>query len=463
MSMENTKMRTQPVSKLLWSLAIPAICAQLVTLLYNLVDRIFIGQMEDGMLAMAAIGICTPVITIITAFTHLFGRGGAPLAAIQMGRNNTKKAEDYLGNSFAALILTSVTTMVVVFCFKKSILYWFGASDATLPFALDYLSIYIFGTRFIQLTVGMNDYITTQGFARTAMITTMTGALCNVVLDPLFIFVFKMGVRGAALATVLAQMISFLWVMRFLFGRQTRLHLSFRTIRFQPGLLKEIVGLGASPFFMSLSEGVLVVCFNTQALKLGGDVAVSAIAILFSLFQFLLLPVEGVSQGAQPILSYNYGARQYDRVMETIRLSLKTTLAFTMLATCSIVLFPGFFIRLFGSDPDLIRLGSPMLQIYIGGCFVLGANSTFQQTYNALGEGKCSFFFAFYRKAILLIPLIYTLPAMTGLGIFGLVLAEPVSDLLTTFTNALYFRTFIHKKLEEQNVSEFTSQKEAKI
>ncbi len=206
--MENTKMRTQPVSKLLWSLAIPAICAQLVTLLYNLVDRIFIGQMEDGMLAMAAIGICTPVITIITAFTHLFGRGGAPLAAIQMGRNNTKKAEDYLGNSFAALILTSVTTMVVVFCFKKSILYWFGASDATLPFALDYLSIYIVGTRFIQLTVGMNDYITTQGFARTAMITTMTGALCNVVLDPLFIFVFKMGVRGAALATVLAQMIS---------------------------------------------------------------------------------------------------------------------------------------------------------------------------------------------------------------------------------------------------------------
>ena len=214
---------------------------------------------------------------------------------------------------------------------------------------------------------------------------------------------------------------------------------------------------------MSLSEGVLVVCFNTQALKLGGDVAVSAIAVLFSLFQFLLLPVEGVSQGAQPILSYNYGARQYDRVMETIRLSLKTTLAFTMLATCSIVLFPGFFIRLFGSDPDLIRLGSPMLQIYIGGCFVLGANSTFQQTYNALGEGKCSFFFAFYRKAILLIPLIYILPAMTGLGIFGLVLAEPVSDLLTTFTNALYFRTFIHKKLEEQNVSEFTSQKEAKI
>lgn len=296
-----------------------------------------------------------------------------------------------------------------------------------MPFALDYLSIYIVGTGFIQLTVGMNDNITTQGFARTAMITTMTGALCNVVLDPLFIFVFKMGVRGAALATVLAQMISFLWVMRFLFGRQTRLHLSFRTIRLQPGLLKEIVGLGASPFFMSLSEGVLVVCFNTQALKLGGDVAVSAIAILFSLFQFLLLPVEGVSQGAQPILSYNYGARQYDRVMETI------------------------------------RLGSPMLQIYIGGCFVLGANSTFQQTYNALGEGKCSFFFAFYRKAILLIPLIYILPAMTGLGIFGLVLAEPVSDLLTTFTNALYFRIFIHKKLEEQNVSEFTSQKEAKI
>ncbi|WP_305084690.1 MATE family efflux transporter, partial [uncultured Dubosiella sp.] len=299
--MESNALKTEPVSTLLVRMAVPAICAQLVTLLYNLVDRVFIGQMENGTLAMAAIGICAPVVTIVTAFTNLFGRGGAPLAAMEMGKKQVKRAEQYINHSFFALVLVSLAITFLVSLFKKPVLLAFGASDATLPFALDYLSIYIAGTFFVQLSVGMNDYITTQGFAKTAMTTTAIGAILNTLLDPLFIFGLGWGVRGAAIATLLSQMASFLWAMRFLLGPKTRLRLSFRTFHARFSIFQDILKLGASPFFMSLSEGVLVLCFNTQAYRLGGDVAVGAMAILFSMFQFLLLPVEGVTIGAQPI------------------------------------------------------------------------------------------------------------------------------------------------------------------
>lgn len=443
-----TKLKNEPIQKLLWTLALPAICAQLVTLLYNFVDRIFIGQMENGVYAMAAIGICTPIVTIITAFTNLFGRGGSPLAAIEMGKNDIKKAERYLGNSFVLLVLSSLSIMAIVHFFKTEILMGFGASSKTLPYAIDYLSIYILGTFFVQLTVGMNDYITTQGFAKIAMTTTMSGALFNTLLDPLFIFGFDMGIRGAALATILSQMVSFIWVMHFLFGKQTTLHLSRQNMHLDPALIKDIVLLGASPFFMSASEGILVLTFNTQALKLGGDLAVSVIAILFSMFQFLLLPVEGVTQGCQPILSYNYGARHYDRVLQTIKLTLKSTLSYSIIATTCIVLFPQIFVGLFGHDQQLLMLGSQCLRIYIFGGFILGANSTFQQTYNALGAGGNSFFFAFFRKMILLIPLIYLLPTLFPGSVYVLVLAEPISDWLTTLTNGFCFQKFIARKLE---------------
>lgn len=449
---ENNRLHSEKIPKLLFSLAAPAICAQIVTLLYNLVDRIYIGQMQDGTFAMAAIGICAPIVTMVTAFTGLLGRGGSPLAAIRIGEGNHEAAERYLGNSFAMLILSSVTIMVLTLLFRKPLLLLFGASESTLPYADDYITTYILGTVFVQLTVGMNYYITTQGFARTAMVTTMLGGVLNIVLDPLFIFAFGMGVQGAALATVISQFASFVWVLTFLFGKHTKLKIRRKNLKPSLPVLREIMVLGSAPFFMSLSEGVLNICFNNQVRSFGGDVAVGAMTILFSVFQFLLLPVEGVAQGSQPIIGYNYGAKQFDRVRQTIRIALICNLAFTTVATAIIVAVPVFFIRIFNSDTELLTVGQPMLRVYAAGLFVHGANSTFQQTYNSLGEGSRAFFFAFLRKIILLIPLIYLLPALLPWGVLAVVLAEPVSDILTTLTNAIYFRRFLNKKVPKRNL-----------
>lgn len=450
--MENQKLASWKIPKLLWSLAFPAICAQIVTLLYNLVDRIYIGQMQDGAIAMASIGICAPIVTVVTAFTGMFGRGGSPHAAIYMGRQDNKTAEKFLGNSFCMLLITSVLITGGVLAAKSPILRLFGASDQTLPYADSYLTIYILGTIFVQITVGMNYYITSQGFAKTAMITTMQGAVLNMVLDPLFIFAMNMGVAGAALATVISQLASFVWVLVFLLGKKPTLRIRVENMRPDWRILKQIIILGSAPFFMSASEGVLHVCFNRQVYAYGGDLAVSAMTILFSMFQFVLLPVEGVAQGSQPIIGYNYGSGAYHRVRATIKLALTANSIFTVIVTAIVILFPQIFIRVFNSDPGLVELGGRMLRIYIFGVFTTGANSTFQQTYNSLGEGGKSFFFAFYRKAILLIPLIYVLPNMLSWGVFAdgtlaVVLAEPISDILTAVTNAIYFRRFIRKKL----------------
>jgi putative MATE family efflux protein len=444
---ENQKLATWRIPKLLWSLAFPAICAQIVTLLYNLVDRIYIGQMQDGAIAMAAIGICAPIVTVVTAFTGLFGRGGSPHAAIHMGRQDNRTAEKFLGNSLSMLLITSVLITVGVLALKSPILRIFGASDQTLPYADSYLTIYIVGTIFVQITVGMNYYITSQGFAKTAMITTMLGAVLNMALDPLFIFAMHMGVAGAALATVISQMASFVWVLLFLMGKKPTLRVRRENLRPDWKTLKQIIILGSAPFFMSASEGVLHVCFNRQVYTFGGDLAVGAMTILFSMFQFVLLPVEGVAQGSQPIIGYNYGSGAYHRVRAIIRLALTANSIFTVIVTAVVVLFPELFIRIFNSDPQLVDLGGRMLQIYIFGVFTTGANSTFQQTYNSLGEGGKSFFFAFYRKVILLIPLIYILPNVLRWGVFAVVLAEPISDILTAVTNAVYFRRFLKKKL----------------
>lgn len=445
--MEDNRLLTEKISKLLLSLAFPAICAHLITLFYNLVDRIFIGRMEDGVLAMGAIGICAPVATIINAFAELSGAGGAPLAAIHIGRGDNAKAEKYLGNSFSVLTVISLVITSLVLLFRTPLLTLFGASRQMLSYAGSYMTIYCLGTFFVQMTVGMNYYITTQGFAKTAMITTMLGGILNIILDPIFIFGLGMGIRGAALATVLSQLTSFIWVMRFLLSQKPKLRLRLENMKIEAAVLKEIAVLGSAPFFMSVSEGILNVCFNHQVLRFGGDLAVSAMTILFSIFQFILLPVEGVAQGAQPIIGQNYGAGNSGRVKETIKLAAVGNLIFTVCATSLIMAFPAFFIRIFNPNIELVRMGERMLRIYAGGFFVVGLNSTFQQTYNALGEGKRAFFFAFYRKGILLIPLLYLLPCILPWGVLAVMLAEPVSDILTTGTNALYFRRFINKKL----------------
>lgn len=445
----NDRLEKEKISKLLLSMAIPAILAQLATLIYNMVDRIYIGQLADGSLGIAGIGLCTSIITIITAFTNLFGRGGAPLASIHMGEKRTELAEKIMGNCFFSLVVSSILITLILFFWGRDLLFLFGASNNTIDYAMDYMGIYCFGTLFVQLSVGMNYFINTQGYTKFGMLTLLIGGILNIILDPIFIFVLGLNVRGAAVATVISQFVSCAWVMKFLLGKKTNLKIRRRYFRFDWSIMKRVLSLGFSPFFMSASEGVLQLSFNRQLLFFGGDLAVSAMTIIASLSQILTLPVEGIAQGTQPIISYNYGAKNYDRVRKTIKLALTVAMLYTVISVVIMAGLPRVFVSLFATDPELIELTIPMIRVYIIGFCILGANSIYQQSYTSLGFGKTSFFFAFYRKVILLIPLIYILPTVTGWEVFAVMLAEPVSDMLTTITNTFAFRHFMRKQLSD--------------
>lgn len=442
------KLAEKPVGSLLLELSLPAIAAQIITLIYNIVDRIYIGHLADGALAMAGVGLCLPVVTIVTAFTGLFGRGGGPLTSIELGRGDRKKAEQILGNCFFCLAAVSILMTVVVLIWQRPLLILFGGSEQTVPYGLDYLSVYALGTVFVQLSVGLNYFINAQGFSRFGMMTLLIGGVLNILLDPLLIFTMGMGVRGAALATVISQGVSCIWVVAFLLSKKTMLHLRPENLRLRPAILKEVVGLGFSPFFMRCSEGALQACFNAQLAAYGGDLAVSSMSIMISMFDFLLLPGEGIAQGSQPIIGFNYGAKNFDRVRQTFRKTLRASLLYTSAGCMLMELFPRLFVRWFTADVQLIGVATEMLRIYIAGCLIVGANSTIQETYLALGDGGRSFFFAFFRKIVLLIPLLYIFPAVLPWGWRAVVLAEPVSDMLTTVTNSLYFRGYIQKKLQ---------------
>lgn len=444
----NERLENEKISTLLISLAIPSILAQLTTLIYNLVDRIYIGRLPNSSLAIAGIGLCTSIITIITAVTNLFGRGGAPLASIRLGEKNTEEAQKILGNCFKSLMITSIIIIVILNLFGTQILMLFGASKNTLDYALQYLRIYSWGTIFAQLSVGLNYFINAQGFAKYGMFTLLLGGILNIILDPVFIFLFDMGVAGAAVATVISQFVSCLWVLGFFFGKKTMLRLTKKSLEYDLNVMKRVFGLGLSPFFMSSTEGILQVSFNRQLLFYGGDIAVSAMTIMMSMSQILSLPMEGIAQATQPIISYNYGAGKYDRVKKTISLALKAALTYSIVGVLLMELFPSLFVQLFANDPELVELASWMLRVYVFGFIIMGANSTFQQTYTSLGFGKRSFFFAFYRKIILLIPLIYFLPNVISNGVLAVMLAEPISDLLTTITNSFSFKSFIKKHLQ---------------
>ena len=444
----NERLENEKISTLLISLAIPSILAQLTTLIYNLVDRIYIGRLPNSSLAIAGIGLCTSIITIITAVTNLFGRGGAPVASIRLGEKNTEEAQKILGNCFKSLMITSIIIIVILNLFGTQILMLFGASENTLDYALQYLRIYSWGTIFAQLSVGLNYFINAQGFAKYGMFTLLLGGILNIILDPVFIFLFDMGVAGAAVATVISQFVSCLWVLGFFFGKKTMLRLTKKSLEYDLNVMKRVFGLGLSPFFMSSTEGILQVSFNRQLLFYGGDIAVSAMTIMMSMSQILSLPMEGIAQATQPIISYNYGAGKYDRVKKTISLALKVALTYSIVGVLLMELFPSLFVQLFANDPELVELASWMLRVYVFGFIIMGANSTFQQTYTSLGFGKRSFFFAFYRKIILLIPLIYFLPNVISNGVLAVMLAEPISDLLTTITNSFSFKSFIKKHLQ---------------
>ena len=450
MDNRNERLENEKISKLLLSLAIPSILAQLATLIYNMVDRIYIGQLADGALAIAGIGLCTSIITIITAFTNLFGRGGAPLASIRMGEKRMDIAEKILGNCVFSLVISSLIIMAALLIFGEDILMLFGASENTLPYAMDYLSIYCLGTVFVQLSVGLNYFINAQGFAKYGMFTLLIGGVLNIILDPIFIFGLHMDVAGAAIATVISQFVSCVWVMKFLLGKKTTIQIKKEYFKFDLDIMKRVLGLGFSPFFMSATEGILQVSFNRQLLFFGGDLAVSSMTIMLSMNQILQLPMEGIAQGTQPIISYNYGAKQYERVKKAISLAMKVSLIYSIVGVLLMEFVPQVFVQLFSNDPELIELASRMLRVYIFGFIIMGANSTYQQSYTSLGFGKISFFFAFYRKIILLIPLIYILPIFISDGVFAVMLAEPLSDLITTITNTFSFRRFMHKHLKTE-------------
>ena len=436
-----------PVGRLLFRLAVPAITAQLINALYNIVDRMYLGHLPgSGTLALTGVGVTFPIIMIISAFASLIGMGGAPLASIKMGEGDQARAERIMGNCFATLLALSAVLTVFFLVTKDTLLYWFGASDATFGYADQYLTIYVIGTLFVQLTLGMNAFINAQGFAKMGMLTVLIGAACNIILDPIFIFVFKMQVQGAALATILSQGISCAWILRFLTGKTTTLRLQLRYARLRGSVILPCIALGIAPFIMQFTESILNICFNTSLLRYGGDIAVGAMTILASVMQFCMLPLQGLTQGAQPIIGFNFGANQRDRVKEAFRLLLACCMVFAGLIWFLSMFVPQLFISIFTSDPQLADFTRWAIRIYMAVSLLHGIQISCQQTFIALGNAKTSVFLALLRKVILLIPLIYILPYFLADKVFAVFLAEPVADFIAVSTTAtLFYRQY--KKL----------------
>ena len=452
MNQDKTFLGTEPIGPLLRRLAIPAVAAQIVNMLYNIVDRIYIGHMPmGGDLALTGLGVCMPVILIVSAFAALVASGSAPRTSIAMGQGDHDKAERILGGSFTLQILLSLTLTAVLLLWGDDLLLAFGASGNTIGYASDYLGVYAFGTLFVQLTLGMNAFITAQGFAQIGMRTVLIGAIANILLDPLFIFALGMGVRGAALATVLSQGLSCAWVLHFLTGEKTLLRLKRENLRLQPRLILPCVALGLSAFVMQASESVISVCFNTSLLKYGDDIAVGAMTILSSVMQFAMLPLQGIAQGAQPILSFNYGARNSARVRETFRLLLKTCLIYSVTLWAVIQLFPRLFVGLFNTA--LVDYAATPLRVYCAVLFLFGIQLACQMTFVSIGYAVCSIIVAVLRKFVLLIPCIYLLPHFFADQTMAVFLAEPVADAIAVTSTAILFAFQFKKamrKLDEQ-------------
>ena len=432
---------TEKPSKLLFKLALPAVTAQLVNMLYNIVDRMYIGRLEGvGTDALAGVGACMPVIMLVSAFAALASMGGAPRASIFMGRGDREDAEKTMGNCMTLLLVLAAALTAALLIFQRPILLAFGALPQTLPYALDYMGIYALGTVFVQIALGMNAFITAQGFSRTSMLTVLIGAVLNIVLDPLFMFTFGMGVKGAALATILSQAVSAAWVLCFLCGRKTVLRLRLRCMVPRLKLLLPCLALGVSPFIMQATEAAINVCFNRQLARYGGALAVSAMTILASVMQFAMLPLQGLTQGAQPITSYNYGAKNAARVRASFRALLTACMVYAGAVWLAAMLFPHAFAALFSDDAVLIDFTAKALRVYMAAGVLFGVQLACQQTFIALGNAKSSLFLAVLRKIILLIPLVYILPATLPMDkTMAVYLAEPVADTIAVATTALLF------------------------
>lgn len=450
---------TEKISKLLFKLAVPSVVAQLVNLLYNMVDRIYIGHMDKvGSLALTGVGVCMPVILLVSAFAALVGMGGAPQVSICMGKKEYDKAEKIMGNCLIFLIAISIILTISLYIFGERLLLIFGASSNTIGFAMDYMKIYVLGTIFVQLALGMNMFITCQGFTKISMLSVIIGAVLNIVLDPVLIFVFDMGVKGAALATIISQAVSALWVVAFLSGKRSGIRLKKKYFKVDFKILAPCLALGVSPFIMQATESVINVCFNASLLKYGGDLAVGAMTILSTVMQFSMLPLQGLTQGAQPITSYNYGAGNPKRVKESFSLLLKACLAYSMGLWLLIMIFPNTFVMMFNSEPELVAYGSWAMRIYFAVSGIFGIQIACQQTFIAIGNAKTSLFLAVFRKIILLIPLIYILPVFFADKAMAVYMAEPVADIIAVLTTSvLFIRSFrrtIRKMEQKNNMSE---------
>lgn len=444
-------LRTEPLGKLLLKLALPTVAAQLINMLYNIVDRIYIGHIPGiGATALTGVGVCMPLIMIVSAFAALVGYGGAPRASIFMGKKDKESAEKTLGNCFVLQIIISVILTAVLLIWNRDLLMAFGASENTIEYGVNYMNIYALGTIFVELTLGMNAFITAQGFAKTGMLSVLIGAVANIILDPIFIFGLDMDVRGAALATIISQALSCIWVVSFLCGRKTYLKIKKTNLGFTPKIILPCLALGVATFIMQASESVISVCFNSSLQKYGGDIAVGAMTILTSVMQFAMLPLQGLGQGAQPIISYNYGAGDSGRVRAAFKLLLKVSMAYSIVLWAFVMLFPGGFAAMFTSDAALMEYTKTALRIYMASMFLFGIQMACQMTFNALGKAAESIVVAVMRKFILLIPLIYIMPQiMRSNQTIAVYMAEPIADLFAVTFTAILFAVQFKKTLRK--------------
>ena len=451
MNQEKDFLGTMPVGRLLWKLAIPTVTAQVINMLYNIADRIYIGHIpEVGAAALTGVGVCMPLIMIVTAFAAFAGFGGAPRASIYMGKGDHASAEKTLGNCFVIQCIISVLLTAALLLWNRDFLMAFGASENTIEYGVNYMNIYAIGTIFVQMTLGMNAFITAQGFAKTGMLSVLIGAVANIILDPIFIFVFQMGVEGAALATIISQAMSCAWVLIFLCGKKTQLKLKWRNMGLKAGIVLPCMALGLSTFIMQGSESVISICFNSSLLRYGGDIAVGAMTILTSVMQFAMLPLQGLGQGAQPIISYNYGARNPDRVKAAYKLLLKASLVYSTLLWGFVMLFPQAFAAMFTDSAPLLAFTENALRIYMACLLLFGAQVACQMTFTSLGNAKASILVAVMRKFILLIPLIYVMPLIFPADkTTAVYMAEPVADFIAVSFTVILFTFQFRKSLKQ--------------
>ena len=412
-------------------LALPMTLAQLINVMYNIVDRLYIGLIpENATLALTGLGLCLPIISIVTAFANLFGMGGAPLCSIERGRGNLEEAEKIMGNSFVMMVATGIVLTVLGLAFKRPMLYLFGASDATISYAEDYITIYLLGNLFVMVGLGMNSFINSQGFGTIGMMTVLLGAIANIILDPIFIFAFNMGVQGAALATILSQLLSAIWIVAFLTGKKTILRLRLSAFHIEPKRALKIVGLGLSGFTMSITNSSVQIMYNAMLQKVGGDLYVGIMTVINSVREVISMPVSGVTNSAQPVLGFNYGAKEYKRVRQGIVFTSICSVVYTTLIWLCVHEFPEFFIRIFNRNGDLVAEGVPAMRIYFFGFFMMSLQFAGQAVFVGLGKSRYAVFFSIFRKVIIVIPLILILPTVFHLGTDGILMAEPVSNFI---------------------------------